>query len=209
MIDDARRELAVFTQAIKVPIQGRSKFLDIACCGDENLRQEVEALLTAHDRIDNFLEEPAKVQIPDCDQRRAQILTGIEQRNGQQPGDPSKLAEAIVRLGNEPKPPTRFLAGAIAVNTAAEKLSSMRAELDAWRQLSLSTDGNYAMQTLTLFWPRSSEASLAPSSLLKSAKFVSLLSACFGIFLRLHSVFMLSVYFRKNKHLLPPRVGRF
>jgi hypothetical protein len=30
------------------------------------------------------------------------------------------------------------------VNTADEKLSSMRAELNMWRQLSLSTDGNYA-----------------------------------------------------------------
>ena len=70
-------------------------------------------------------------------------MTGIEERSGQQPGDPWKLAKAIVRLANEPKPPMRFLAGTIAVNTADEKFSSMRAELDVWRRLSLSTDGNY------------------------------------------------------------------
>jgi NAD(P)-dependent dehydrogenase (short-subunit alcohol dehydrogenase family) len=83
-------------------------------------------------------------QFPDYDSRRTEILTGIEKRNGQQPGDPWNLAEAIVRLANEPKPPMRFLAGTIAVNTAAEKFSNMRAELEAWRRLSLSTDGDYA-----------------------------------------------------------------
>lgn len=86
----------------------------------------------------------AASRIPEYDQRRSQILSGIEQRNGQQPGDPRKLAEAVVRLANEPKPPMRFLAGSLAVNAADEKLAGMRAEIETWRQLSLSTDGNYA-----------------------------------------------------------------
>lgn len=85
----------------------------------------------------------AQIRLPDYDQRRAQILAGIEQRNGQQPGDPRKLAQSILRLSEEPKPPMRFLAGAIAVNAANAKLSSMHTELDAWRELSLSTDGDY------------------------------------------------------------------
>jgi len=58
MKDDADRELAIFTEAIRVPIQERAAFLDIACDGNENLRRKVEALLEAHDRIGNFLEEP-------------------------------------------------------------------------------------------------------------------------------------------------------
>jgi NAD(P)-dependent dehydrogenase (short-subunit alcohol dehydrogenase family) len=86
----------------------------------------------------------ARHHIAEYDQRRTQILAGIEQRNGQQPGDPRKLAEAIVHLANEPNPPMRFLAGALAVNTAEDKLGKMRAEIEAWRELSLSTDGNYA-----------------------------------------------------------------
>ena len=86
----------------------------------------------------------AQHRICEYDQRRAQILTGIEQRNGQQPGDPRKLAEAIVRLANEPDPPMRFLAGALAVNAADEKLAKMRKEIEVWRQLSLSADGGYA-----------------------------------------------------------------
>ena len=58
MKDDAGREVAVFTEAITVPRQQRGAFLDNACSGDEDLRRKVEALLRAHDRIGNFLEEP-------------------------------------------------------------------------------------------------------------------------------------------------------
>ncbi len=58
MNDNARRELAVFTEALKVPLQDRFAFLVDACGGDEDLRRKVEALLKAYDRIGNFLEEP-------------------------------------------------------------------------------------------------------------------------------------------------------
>ena len=82
--------------------------------------------------------------IADYDDRRAQLKAGMEQRNGKQPGDPERLAEAMVRLASETKPPLRFLAGSVAVTTADEKLARMRAELDTWRQLSVSTDGTFA-----------------------------------------------------------------
>ena len=58
MNDDARREMAVFTRAIEIPPEDRAAFLDEACGGDESLRRRVEALLRAHDRLGNFLEEP-------------------------------------------------------------------------------------------------------------------------------------------------------
>jgi len=58
MGDDPGREVAVFTEAIKVPVDERAAFLDKACGDDENLRRRVEALLRAYDRIGNFLEEP-------------------------------------------------------------------------------------------------------------------------------------------------------
>jgi eukaryotic-like serine/threonine-protein kinase len=58
MKDDAGREVAVFTEAIKVSRQQRAAFLDRACGGDEDLRRKVESLLRAHDRVGNFLEEP-------------------------------------------------------------------------------------------------------------------------------------------------------
>jgi len=58
MNEDAGHEVAVFTEAIKVPVQDRAAFLDNACRGDESLRRKVQALLKAYDRIGNFLEDP-------------------------------------------------------------------------------------------------------------------------------------------------------
>lgn len=57
MSDDGY-EMAVFTEAIKLLIPQRSAFLDKACGKDAELRRKVEALLSAHDRVGNFLEEP-------------------------------------------------------------------------------------------------------------------------------------------------------
>src|SRR6266850_5719938 len=59
MKGDPSREVVVFTEALKVPVQERALFLDRVCVGDENLRHKVEALLSAHHRVGNFLEEPA------------------------------------------------------------------------------------------------------------------------------------------------------
>jgi hypothetical protein len=58
MKDEPSRDVVVFTEALRVPVQERSAFLEQVCAGDENLRHEVEALLRAHDRLENFLDEP-------------------------------------------------------------------------------------------------------------------------------------------------------
>ncbi len=58
MSGDPDRELIVFTTALKVPVQDRAAFLEIECGADDNLRHKVEALLRAHDRLGNFLDEP-------------------------------------------------------------------------------------------------------------------------------------------------------
>lgn len=51
-------EMAVFTEAIGLQRHQRAAFLEKACGRDEELRRKVEALLRAHDRMGNFLEEP-------------------------------------------------------------------------------------------------------------------------------------------------------
>jgi NAD(P)-dependent dehydrogenase (short-subunit alcohol dehydrogenase family) len=82
--------------------------------------------------------------VADYDDRRDQRRAYFEQRNGQQAGDPAKLAGALVRLANEAEPPMRFIAGSMAVNAADAKLAGMLAELERWRELSVGTDGHYA-----------------------------------------------------------------
>jgi NAD(P)-dependent dehydrogenase (short-subunit alcohol dehydrogenase family) len=78
--------------------------------------------------------------IADYDAGRRQIQQSFEQRTGRQPGDPDKLADAMVRLAKEPKPPLRFLAGKFAVEAVGAKLKNMQADFDSWRELSLDTD---------------------------------------------------------------------
>ena len=58
MKGDSDREIAIFTQALKLSSQEREAFLQRSCGGDEELQRKVEALLKAHGRLGNFLEEP-------------------------------------------------------------------------------------------------------------------------------------------------------
>jgi NAD(P)-dependent dehydrogenase (short-subunit alcohol dehydrogenase family) len=78
--------------------------------------------------------------ITDYDERRSRVLATFDSRSGKQPGDPVKLAEAVVQLANEAKPPMRFLAGAFALGIAEKKLAAMRADFENWRALSAATD---------------------------------------------------------------------
>lgn len=85
-----------------------------------------------------------QTRIADYDDRRAQLRAGLDARNGQQPGDPAKLASAIVRLASEAAPPMRFLAGSVALTAAEQKLAGMREEFDKWQDLSASADGDFS-----------------------------------------------------------------
>jgi NAD(P)-dependent dehydrogenase (short-subunit alcohol dehydrogenase family) len=78
--------------------------------------------------------------IADYDARRAQIKESFEARNGKQPGDPAKLAQAMVHLAGQPRPPMRFAAGAFAVHTARTKFTGMLAELESYEKASVATD---------------------------------------------------------------------
>ena len=78
--------------------------------------------------------------LDDYNERRAKAQASFEQRSGQQPGDPARLAEAMVRLAGEANPPMRFAAGSFAMHTIDKKLASMKVEFDTWRQLSVGTD---------------------------------------------------------------------
>ena len=61
-----------------------------------------------------------------------------EAQNGRQPGDPAKLARALLTIASEEQPPRRFLAGADALGLAEEKVKALREQIDAFRDLSTS-----------------------------------------------------------------------
>jgi len=58
----------------------------------------------------------------------------------QQPGDPQRLAQAIVQLAAAHDPPTRLALGSDTVARIEEKHRGVERELDLWRAVSLSTD---------------------------------------------------------------------
>jgi NAD(P)-dependent dehydrogenase (short-subunit alcohol dehydrogenase family) len=64
----------------------------------------------------------------------------VVERNHQQPGDPAKLAQAIVKLANAADPPLRLPLGKDAVARIAEKIAFVEGETATWRSLSESTE---------------------------------------------------------------------
>jgi NAD(P)-dependent dehydrogenase (short-subunit alcohol dehydrogenase family) len=61
-----------------------------------------------------------------------------QSQNGQQQGDPAKLAQALLTIADEEQPPLRFIAGADAIATAEQKVADLQAQIDAYRELSTS-----------------------------------------------------------------------
>ncbi|WP_428031163.1 oxidoreductase [Ancylobacter sp.] len=60
-------------------------------------------------------------------------------KNGSQPGDPDKAAQALLQLVEAENPPTRLFLGEDALGLVAQKLQQMQAEIAAWEELSRST----------------------------------------------------------------------
>ena len=80
----------------------------------------------------------AEPSVADYDERRSKQREWWEAQNGQQPGDPAKLAQALIRIASENPPPHRFIAGADAVDLAEQKIANLRKQIDAYRDLSTS-----------------------------------------------------------------------
>jgi NAD(P)-dependent dehydrogenase (short-subunit alcohol dehydrogenase family) len=82
----------------------------------------------------------AEPSIQDYDERRAKQLEFWKAQNGQQSGDPAKLARALIAIASQEPPPRRFIAGADAIATAEQKVADLKAQIDAERDLSTSLD---------------------------------------------------------------------
>jgi NAD(P)-dependent dehydrogenase (short-subunit alcohol dehydrogenase family) len=82
----------------------------------------------------------AEPSIADYDERRAPLLEYWKSQNGQQSGDPAKLARALLTIASQEPPPRRFIAGADAIGTAEQKVADLQADIESNRQLSTSLD---------------------------------------------------------------------
>jgi NAD(P)-dependent dehydrogenase (short-subunit alcohol dehydrogenase family) len=76
--------------------------------------------------------------IDDYAERTRQTVTAWKGMNGQQGGDPVKLARALVQLTDADEPPLRWAAGTDAVAAFEQKADLLLAQADAHRDLSSS-----------------------------------------------------------------------
>jgi NAD(P)-dependent dehydrogenase (short-subunit alcohol dehydrogenase family) len=67
-------------------------------------------------------------------------LQWFKQMDGKQPGNPRSAAQAIIQAVESPHPPMRLALGADAMSLIQEKLEWLKTDLDAWQQVTVSTD---------------------------------------------------------------------
>jgi NAD(P)-dependent dehydrogenase (short-subunit alcohol dehydrogenase family) len=80
----------------------------------------------------------APATIEDYAERNAAMRDFYVSTNGKQPGDPAKLAQALLTIADEEQPPFRFIAGADAIEAAETTLAERRQQIDAHRDLSVN-----------------------------------------------------------------------
>jgi NAD(P)-dependent dehydrogenase (short-subunit alcohol dehydrogenase family) len=80
----------------------------------------------------------AAPSIKDYDERRGPLVEYWKSQNGQQSGDPAKLARALITIASQEPPPRRFIAGTDAIATAEQKIAELKTQIEANRGLSTS-----------------------------------------------------------------------
>ena len=87
-----------------------------------------ESTISARESIEDYAEGNSA---------RREFFAGM---NGNQVGDPAKLAQALLTITELQQPPLRFIAGADALEAAEQTLTERRQQIDAFRELSTSLD---------------------------------------------------------------------
>jgi NAD(P)-dependent dehydrogenase (short-subunit alcohol dehydrogenase family) len=86
----------------------------------------------------SIIESPTAIEdyADTAGRRRAET----RERSGNQVGDPKRGAEAVISAVTSSQPPLRLLLGAPALKLARMKLDALRANFDAWEDVTLSAD---------------------------------------------------------------------
>lgn len=78
--------------------------------------------------------------IPDYDQTVGEMRKFATQANKKQPGDPVKLAKAIVKVANAEKPPVHLPLGKDSLQRYREKTANFEKDIEAWYDVITGTD---------------------------------------------------------------------
>lgn len=79
--------------------------------------------------------------IADYDALFDPIRAARQAKSGHQLGDPEKLAAAVLALIESDNPPPQLLLGSDAVDLVSRRIEALKTEIEAWKAISLSTDG--------------------------------------------------------------------
>ncbi|WP_081949391.1 oxidoreductase [Paenibacillus durus] len=78
--------------------------------------------------------------IPDYEETVGEIRKIATQANKKQPGDPVKLAKAIVQVANAEKPPVHLPLGKDSLQRYREKTANFEKDIEAWHDVITGTD---------------------------------------------------------------------
>jgi NAD(P)-dependent dehydrogenase (short-subunit alcohol dehydrogenase family) len=80
----------------------------------------------------------AKNRVPEYNMD--QLVTMMKQMDGNQPGDPDKLVNALVRITEVQNPPVHLLMGPDAYETVVEKRKEDGTEMEVWKEVTVNTN---------------------------------------------------------------------
>ncbi len=60
--------------------------------------------------------------------------------NGNQPGDPEKLVDVLIKIARDANPPLHLFLGEDAYNLANQKILEVQKDMETWKSLTVSTD---------------------------------------------------------------------
>ncbi len=86
----------------------------------------------------SMVESP--IRIEDYDDTAGKRRQSTKASSGNQPGDPARAAAAIIKAVEAEVPPLRLLLGAPALDIAYKRLEALKANFDAWKDVTLSAD---------------------------------------------------------------------
>lgn len=92
----------------------------------------------------NFLDKTSLAQsstiIDDYSETVGKMRELAGELNKRQPGDPAKLAQAIIRISKEDKPPVHLPLGSDTLDTFRNKVNNFEKEIKQWHDIIISTN---------------------------------------------------------------------
>ena len=82
----------------------------------------------------------SKIEIEDYAPSAGKNKNDIRGYSGNQPGDPVRAAQAIIKAVNSENPPLRLLLGAAALKGARNKLVQLQKDFDGWEETTVGAD---------------------------------------------------------------------